>query len=171
MRRDLQRIAKGGEGMNARRRAITRPLLPHEEIAQGAKFRKPHPNDRIESSIDTSGLQHRKIHPFRDEGFLRWLTPKVCTVAGKVDQLTDQPHICWHPQKIGGRFASDPGHLEKAISGRTKQDDRYAIPLCRLAHNMQEGDTERFGRRFGINCVEIAEGLYAEYTAEKERGR
>lgn len=157
--------------MNARRRAVTRPLLPHEEIAQGAKFRKPHPNDRIESSIDTTDFFLRKIHPFRDEGFLRWLTFKTCTVAGMVDRLTDQPHICYHPRRNGARFASDPCHLQKAISGRKKQDDRYAIPGCRLAHNMQEGDTVRFGRRFGINCVEIAERLYAEYTAEKERGR
>jgi len=153
-------------------RRAARPLLPHEKIARKARFRKPHPNDRIDSSINTSALQHRKLHPFRDKGFLLWLTRQLCVIFGLIDKLTDQPHICWSPDKIGGgQFRSDPCHLEKAISGRIKRDDRYALPGCRLAHNMQEGDTERFGRRFGINCVEKAEEYYARYLAETERGR
>ena len=158
--------------MTMARRRAARPDLPHEELGRLAALPKPHLKTKPEDSIDTSGLPLRKIHPFRDEGFLHWLTKQLCVIFGLIDAFTEQPHICWSPgDKIGGQFRSDPMHLEKAYSGRTKRDDRKSVPGCRHAHNLQEGRTAKFCRRFGIDLNEKADEYYERYLAEKERGR
>ncbi len=155
-----------------RRRRSARPLLPHEEIGRNAALPKPHPNDRLETALDTSELQLRKIHPERVPGFLRWLSFQLCIIFGLTDSITGQVHQCWHPLKRrDGYFRSDACHLEKAYSGRLKRDDRDSVPGCRFAHNLQEGATERFDRRFGINCAEKAAEYHVRYMAEKERAR
>jgi hypothetical protein len=145
-----------------------RALLSHEEVGKRLKFPKLHA--LIEAQMDTSELPLSKIHPFRDPRYLRWLRYQSCVIAGLTDLIAGQLHVCWSPRKklAGGRYPSDPAHLEKAYSGRLKRDDRYAIPLCRLGHKLHEGADERFAQRFGINTKQIAEEHYARF--KKERG-
>jgi len=152
------------------RHRVVRPDLPHEKIGRLAALPKPHLKAKPEESIDTSGLPLRKIHPTRIPGYLRWLSFRTCVIVGLIDLLTGQPHICWHPsKKLNGEFRSDPMHLEKAYSGNLKRDDRDSLPGCRHAHNAQEGRTEEFDRRFGINSKQLAADYYARYEKERDR--
>lgn len=143
-----------------------KPLTPLQAYKRSAPLAL---REREEEMIDTSELPQRKIHPRRDIGYLRWLPFKQCSVFGLTDKLTGQPHVCWHPEELGyKRFKSDPSHLTKTGMG-IKGADNAAISLCRHAHRLQEGATEKFNQRFGINCHEIADRQYSEYQAEQER--
>jgi hypothetical protein len=150
-------------------RNASRPLLPHEELAAQAAIPKPQYRERAEP-IDTSELPHRKMHPLRNARFLKSLTFKPCSIEGKTNQRTLSPHVCWSPgDKRGGRFISDPAHTGKAISGRKKQHDSGAFPLCRHAHNEQEDNMDRFDRDYEIDRHEIAAELYEQFLKEIAR--
>lgn len=69
---------------------------------------------------------------------------------------------------IGSRYESDPMHVAKAISGRLKISDRYAIPGCRHCHVESEGRQARFDEDYGVDSLALAEEHYARY--KKERG-
>jgi len=150
-------------------RALEAPELPHECFAKLAKFAKAKYSARPDEQIDTRELQHRKIHPRRDQEYRRWLRSKLCSVYGKVDARTEQVHICWSPDRVGNQFASDPCHGGKAYSGRVKRHDSGCFPLCRHAHRQQEDAMDAFDQRFGIDRHEIARRLYAEFIEEMER--
>lgn len=156
--------------MIARSRRAPRPDAPGDDQARVARFAKPRFRREAEESIDTSELAHRKIHPARDEAYLRWLRTQPCAIAGMVDRDTDQPHVCWHPNQLSyRRFASDPAHTGKAYSGRLKRSDQEAIPLCRHAHNLQEDRMNAFDARFGVNRFSVAAEHFARFVAEQER--
>lgn len=148
-----------------------RPALPWDDSASQAKFAKPQYREAAEPT-DTRSLAFRKIHPERDLEYRRWLRFRDCRVKGRIDLLTDQPHICWNPDE---RFKADPAHTGKAYSGALKRSDipsEYAsgmLSLCRHAHRMQESNMDEFDRRFGINRHGEARAQHAEYIAEKER--
>jgi hypothetical protein len=148
----------------------SRPARPRDPLADQAAFPKPVREDRT-GAPRTEGLELRKIHPVRDDGYKRWLRYVPCAVAGRVDAQTDQRHECWSPeaQILYGRlfYFSDPAHSGKAISGRTKRDDSGCFPLCRAVHGLQEDNHAKFDRRYGIDRHEIAARLYAQYKKEK----
>lgn len=155
--------------MARRSSAQPRPELPHEELARQAKFAKPQYAGDAEAT-DTRDLAHRKIHPNRDDAYRRWLNTKPCSVKGRTDERTGQPHVCWSPELRGPReYVSDPAHSGKAYSGKLKRDDSGCFPLCRHAHRQQEDNMNSFDRRFGIDRHSIAAKLYAEFQDEQER--
>lgn len=153
-----------------------KPQLPHEDLARRAKFAKPQYGAEPEET-DTRELKFRKIHPDRDPEYGKWLRFQDCSIKGKTDALTDQPHVCWSPEYRPTRFLSDAAHTGKSYSGRLKRSDVPSecasgqFSLCRHAHRLQEDQMNAFDERFGIDRHEIAKRQHAQYLAEQERRR
>lgn len=151
-----------------------RPDSPADELARHAKFAKPRFRDPAPAT-DTRDLAFRKIHPDRDPEYRRWLRFEDCSIKGKTDSLTDQPHVCWSPEYRPTRFLSDPAHTGKAYSGRLKRSDTPSehasgmFSLCRHAHRLQEDQMNAFDERFGIDRHEIAKRQHEKYLKEQER--
>lgn len=155
--------------MLTRSHRAPRPDTAADQLARTAKFAKPRHCAQAEP-VDTSELQHRKMHPARDDAYKAWLRTQSCAIKGLVDKDTDQPHVCWHPNQLAyNRYASDPAHTGKAYSGRLKRSDRECIPLCRHAHDLQEDRMNAFDARFGINRFDVAAECYARFAEEQER--
>jgi len=152
-----------------RRTAKKEPWTDVDNAAASLAFAKDRYRQKPDESTDTRELSFRKIHPDRCEGYKRWLKFQPCSIEGLTDSETGQPHVCWSPEEIGPRrFASDPAHTSKAGMG-LKGPDSGCISLCRHGHRLQESQTERFGKRFGIDCYEIAKRQFAKYLAHCEK--
>ena len=143
------------------------PLTEYEEIGQRLALPKKFRDRDDRDPLDTRDLPLRKIHPEREPEFLAWLRFRPCSIAGLVDSITGQPHVCWSPERLGpGRFLSDPAHTGKSYSGRLKRTDRGAFPLCRHGHRDQESNMDRFDARYGINRHEIAAEMWKRFAEE-----
>lgn len=145
-------------------RKSPRPLLPHEEIGQELRFAKSYRDRDDREMIDTSELEHSKIHPTRCREFLTWLRFQPCAIVGREDSATGQRHTCWSLERLGAGYLSDPAHTGKAYSGKLKRDDRGAFPLCRHAHRQQEDNMDSFDARFGIDRHEIAREMWERFS-------
>jgi len=137
-----------------------RPELPGDEVARRLLLPKPQFLDKPRTGMDTSGLPHRKIHPDRDESYLRWLRFQDCAIKGR------NGHECWSPDSMPRRQLSDAAHTGKAFSGRLKQSDRGCIPLCRFAHDEQERNMDAFDRKYGIDRFAVAAEHYARFRQD-----
>lgn len=80
-----------------------------------------------------------------------------------------------HQRFVRSRACAVPGCPNKAVcahlrtaanSGKgLKPADWYTVPLCNAHHAEQEGRTESFGRKYGIDLWEIAATL-AQYSPD-----
>lgn len=152
------------------RRKSQPPMTDADEAASRLTHSKPKFRVVADEPIDTRLLPLRKIHPDRNDAYKRWLRYQPCAIAGLADAETGRVHVCWSPDMVStGQYASDPMHSGKAYSGRLKRDDSGCMPGCRVAHDAQENDMDRFDRKFGVDRHEIATEHFARFTAEQER--
>ena len=91
----------------------------------------------------------RKQPQERNPSHLKWVRGHECAIAG------DSGHTC------GGRI--EAAHVRTGTDGAlgVKPSDRFAIPLCSVAHRAQHAIGEAaFERRWRIKMREIADDLY-----------
>ena len=89
----------------------------------------------------------------RDKAYTDWIKTLPCLLFGK--------HVCWSP--------IDPAHVfgTRAVGA---YDRGEVVPLCRKAHQEQEGRTVEFMVETGINVRRIAKELLVWYEEEAKRG-
>ena len=89
----------------------------------------------------------------RDRTYTDWIKTLPCVLFTL--------HECWGP--------IDPAHVFKT-RGAAAYDRGEVVPLCRKAHDEQEGRTVAFIIKWGVNVRRIAKELQRWYEEEIEGG-
>ena len=88
----------------------------------------------------------------RDKEYTDWIKSLPCVLFAL--------HECWLP--------TDPAHVF-STRGAGGYDRGEVVPLCRKAHDEQEGRTVAFMIKWGVNVRRIAKELQRWYEEEIEQ--
>ncbi len=112
----------------------------------------PAATKRIQRKTPLRNRGRSRFPKRRDKAYTEWIKTLPCVLFAL--------HECWGP--------IDPAHVFKtrACGARDKGE---VVPLCRKAHDEQEGRTVAFVIEWGVNLRRIAKELERLY--EEEHGR
>jgi len=118
-----------------------KPLIGYADKGKRPRSVKPKPVKAYNAK--RGGHRHPDIvnEPLRD--FTRGMQ---CALTGLIDGNTGLVHVCRGPVQCCHRITQGSGKAS---------DENNTWPGCDLAHRQQEGKTQAFERRYGINLSGI----------------
>lgn len=88
--------------------------------------------------------------------FRAWIREQCCMLAE-----VNPGHTC---EGVGDRQSVEPAHVK--TWGSSGLDVGNIVPLCPAAHDLQEGATKEFERRFRVNLTVAAEQYWRAFESE-----